>query len=91
VRNVLTSKLEEYYLVSRNPNGLWTSTGRDLDEVADDIGVAQRPTHRKLAFERERANRNKALKAPFRNPGESQVASGRRFDPDTGEVLKPDF
>lgn len=81
VRKVLVERLEEHHLAMRDSDGSWRSLDRDLDEVAEELGVLERPDLRNRAFDIQRQNRSRALK---------RTRSSSRFKPDS-ESIRVDF
>jgi DNA-binding transcriptional regulator GbsR (MarR family) len=81
VRSTLKDDLEEFGLAEQSGKSRWSIGDRDLNSVADDLGVLQRPDLRARSFELQRSNRNQAL---------MNARSRTRFNSDS-EYIQVDF
>ena len=62
--------LDEYHLVQEVGDGLWKATPRsmdDLDDLADSLGVLDRPTMRRWSNDEHRAERLEYLAEVVQN------------------------
>lgn len=90
VRNVLSRRLEEYGLAFRADESRWGFIPRNLDDVAESLGVLDRPDLRKRSFEIQRQNRKQALRNIKSHRPARPVATSMEIDFTTGEMIEND-
>ena len=87
VRKILTTRLGEYGLAFLIDESRWRFIDEDLDEVAESVGVIDRPNFRRTSFEIQRLNRRRALVRKLEQSEQATRTVPTWVDDRTGEIL----